>query len=227
MRHCIFPLGAFLLAARVMLGCSPAQCRMNDPDWVLREYAAALRRGDAERAWSLLSEETKRSTTFDAFREELRRNPAMMRLLADRMERPIGPPTLTAQVGTPDSEPIEMMRIDGQWRLKLSSLDPFSQATPLAALRSFVRAVKLRRYDVLLRLAPERDRQQLSKAQLRQAFEGAEREELFAFCQAIEVNLGRGELEINGDHATFDLGEGSTAELLLERGVWCIENYRP
>lgn len=223
-----FPtLCVFLLAVGQAQGCAPSSCKGQDPDRILRDYASAMRRGDAEAAWALMSEESKRTTTFEVFRDELLRDPNQAKELAALLERPIGPPMVTAQLGAPGDEPIEMLHVDGTWKLRLRSLDPYAQSSPMAALRSFVRAAQRRRYDVLLRLAPARDRQLLDEAKLRQAFEGPQREEVAALAQAIEAGLGHARLEVLGDRATFDLGAGSTVELVLENGAWHIENYRP
>jgi hypothetical protein len=227
MQRWFLSLGTFVLMVGASNGCTRSSCRAQDPGRVLRDYAAAVRAGDAERAWGLLSDETKRTTTFEAFQAELKRDPEQARELADLMERPIGPPVVTAQLGAPDGEPIQMVQLDGEWHLRLSSVDPYSQASPLAALRSFVRATTHRRYDVLLRLAPSQDRKLLDEDKLRKAFEGTEREEIATLSQAIEAGLGHGRLEVLGDRATFDLGAGSTVELVRENGNWCIENYRP
>lgn len=225
MSRLLFSLGVLAPVWAAVLGCARVSC--SDPAQVLREYAAAVRAQDAERAWALLSEETKLVTTFEAFRAELRSDPRLAAELADAMERPVGPPVVTTAIGGPDSEPVQLVLSDGKWRLRLSSLDPYPQSTPIAALRSFVRATKHRRYDVLLRLAPARDRKQLDENKLRQAFEGSDQRDVAELSQAIEAGLGFGRLELLGDRATFDLGGGSSVELLLEDGAWRIDNYRP
>lgn len=219
-------LGFALLVAGFAAGCAGSHCKAQDPDQVLRDYAAAVRRGDADAAWTLLSEETKRTTTFEVFRDQLLRDPKQAKQLAELMERPIGPTQLTAELGSPDADPIELVQLDGRWRMRLESLDPYSQSSPLAALRSFVLALERHRYDVLLRLCPSRDRQGLDEAKLRQAFEGPQRDEVAALSRAIADGLSRGRPQVQGDRATFDLGAGSTVELLLENGAWHIENYR-
>jgi hypothetical protein len=61
-------------------------------------------------------------------------------------------------LGSPDDEPIELVQLDGHWRIRRESLDPYPQSGPLAALRSFVSALERHRYDVSLRLCPSRDR---------------------------------------------------------------------
>lgn len=226
MMRTVHPIGVFTVLAMGGLGCAPQPCHQ-DPNRVLQEYATALRAGNAEAAWALLSEETKQSTTFEVFRSELERDPAFARQLADLMEQPVGPPIVTAQLGAPDADPVEMLQVDGKWRIRVASLTPYSQSSPMAALRSFARALKQKRYDVLLRLAPSKDRRLLSEDQLRQAFEGPEREEVAALSQALEAAFGYGRLEVHGELATFDLGAGSTVELVLDGGAWCIENYRP
>src|SRR5512138_1049783 len=110
MSRLVFSLGVLAPVWGAVLGCARASC--SDPAQVLRDYAAAVRAQDAEHAWALLSEETKRVTTFEAFRAELRRDPRLAAELADAMERPVGPPVVTAAIGGPDSEPVKMVLSD-------------------------------------------------------------------------------------------------------------------
>ena len=60
-------------------------------------------------------------------------------------------------------ETLRLRREDGTWRVVTDVIDWYSQRTPRQAVRSFVRAVEARRWDVLLRLLPEADREAIER----------------------------------------------------------------
>jgi hypothetical protein len=99
--------------------------------------------------------------------------------------------------------------------------------TPELALKSFVRAVKSRRYDVLLRLAPIADRTGLSERRLAEAFDGPDRSRIAALVSSIELALPSGRLDVKLNRATLDLGAGSRVTLVLQEGDWTLEDFLP
>ncbi len=113
MQRRIASFGIVFFMGGLAQSCSRSSCRAKDPNQSLRDCDTAVRSGNAEAAWALLSEETKRSTTFEVFRAEFLRDPRQAQELADLMERPIGPPLVTAKLGVPNSEPVEMVQIGG------------------------------------------------------------------------------------------------------------------
>ena len=215
-------LALLMLAA----GCG-LSTRPQNPEQVVGQYSDALRAGDARRAWSLLSEEARRAMPFELFRAELQRDPAAARRLADAVMRPSGPVTVTAVLVGADGDELHLVFEDGQWRLDADSIDPYPQATPRQALGSFVRAVRRRRFDVLLHLAPEADRKGLDAAKLARAIDVDQKAEVMAFVEALEAALPTAPVEILGNRATMGLGSGSTVQLVLEDGAWKIEDYLP
>ena len=66
------------------------------------------------------------------------------------------PPRVEVQL--PLGETVPLVLEDGRWRIDGPLLEPWGQRTPRAALRTFVRALEQRRYDVLSRLVPARYR---------------------------------------------------------------------
>ena len=79
------------------------------------------------------------------------------------------PPRVEVQL--PLGETVPLVLEDGRWRVDGPLLEPWGQRTPRAALRTFVRALEQRRYDVLSRLVPARYRAGLTADKLRQYWE--------------------------------------------------------
>jgi hypothetical protein len=219
-------LVGFVLAVLAVIGCGGPATPAKESAELLRNYAQALRDGDTLRAWSLLDEAEKRETSFEAFSFWVKTHPADVRRLAELLEHP-GGPDISASVSFEDSDRIEYVEQAGKYKIRLSSLDRFSQLTPLLALKSFVLAVKQQRYDVLVRLSSKSERKDWSEKKLKDAVEGIERARIAGLVRAIERALPRGKVEVLGSRATFDLGAGSQLTLVLEDGAWTIEDYIP
>jgi hypothetical protein len=62
--------------------------------------------------------------------------------------------------------------------------------------------------------------------ELKQAWDGEQREELERLVLAVNDALPTGRLEVTGDRATLAFGAGGTVELLRERGLWKIQDLR-
>ena len=81
-------------------------------------------------------------------------------------------------------EEVPLVLEGGRWRIDGPVYEAWGQATPRAAVRTFVRALDAHRYDVVLRLVPDRYRAGLSADRLRAFWEGDHREEHQALARA-------------------------------------------
>ena len=215
-----------LLALPSSLGCRGAGGA--DPENVLHEYSLALEAGRAEEAYGLLSVESKKSISFEQFQRILKENPEEARELAQSLRRPqVGPPRVTATVGGPDGEStILLVYEQGAWRVDASAVDLYSQRTPEAAVRAFLRAYDNRRYDVLLRFVPEDQSEGLTPGELKKSWEGEERADMDRLTGALKASLPTAKVELFGDRATLAFGTGGSVELVRERGLWKIEDLK-
>jgi hypothetical protein len=211
------------LSAVLLCACASGP-KARSPEDTLREYATALREGDAERAYSLLSEEARRTMPFESFQRMLAENPSEVREVAEALSRPAEPLQVTAVISSPEGETLHLVYEDGAWKADVSAVDLYSQATPLAALSAFVRAFEAKRYDVLMRFVPLQKREGLDEKRLEQAWEGDQKEEMQRLIEGLKSQLGTAKVEILGSRATVAYGAGGTVQLLLEDGAWKIED---
>lgn len=195
------------------------------PEETLREYAQALREGDAERAYSLLSAEARRTMPFESFERMLKENPNDVREVAEALSRPSDALEVTAVISSPEGETLQLVYEDGAWKADVSAVDLYGQSTPLSALSAFVRAFEAKRYDVLMRFVPLEKRDGLDEKRLQQAWEGDQKEEMQRLIEGLKSQLGTAKVEILGSRATVAYGAGGTVEMLLEDGAWKIEDF--
>jgi hypothetical protein len=215
---------AGLLVALLAGAC--AASRPTTPEATLSAYAAALRAGQAKEAYELLSTDAKKDIPYASFQRILRENPDEAVAIGRALAQPAAPARVTAVVKAPNGESLLLVLEDGAWRVDGSAIDLYGQGTPETALRSFVRAFKNRRYDVLLRFVPEGEREGLDAKKLESAWAGEERTELEGLVAAVESSLPSSSLEVTGDRATMAFGTGGTVELVRERGLWKVEDLR-
>jgi hypothetical protein len=209
------------LALGALLGCAhPAA----GPNATLSQLGAALERKDWAAAYALTSADFRARVPPSAFRAELEDGGAATQALARRLRAAgdAGRPRATVELSP--GEPVGLVGEGGRWVVDDPTIfDPWSQKTPRAALRSFVRALEERRYDVVLRLCPTRRRAGLSVEALRTFWEGEHKAENAALLVQLREALGAPIVEV-GDEARAPYGAGGEARLVREDGAWKIED---
>jgi hypothetical protein len=203
-------------------GCAGRSARRS-PETAVEAFADALRERDYHGAYRMLSAEYRAQVTEDELRERLERNPAERDELSALMARPTEETEITAEVPYGDGEVLHLRFEGGRWRLVGNVFDFYDQSTPRAALRSFIRAIERERYDVVLRFVPNADREGMTEAQLREAWQGENREAIARLLENLRASV-ENPITQNGNHATMPYGERFTVELLFEDGVWKIED---
>jgi hypothetical protein len=208
------------LIGGLALGCAQ---RAAAPAGAIEAYAAAVERKDYPAAYGLMSASFRQRVTLAEFRRqvepdavELGADARSLRESADRWTR-------RATVALPGDERVSLVREGGGWRLEGPPLEAYGQGTPRAALRSFVRAVENRRYDVLARLAPARFRAAVTAEKLRAFWEGAASAPNRGFLRELRLNLGARIAE-EGDEAFMTYGSGRQVRFVREDGSWRIES---
>ena len=217
-RRLCLPAAMFALAA--LAGCPARSAR---PASVVEAFGDALDDARYEDAYALLSAQYRRRVPFSEFRESLARNPSEVRELVGLLRHVDDADEVEAAVPLPDGDELTLVLVDGKWRIRGNVVDFYDQSSPRAALRSFVRAMERRRYDVVMRFVPEADREGMSPEQMQQAWEGESREEIERLIADLRSSLDE-PIEIVGDRATMSYGDGAAVQFLREDGVWRIED---
>jgi hypothetical protein len=199
------------------VGCAtqkPAQ----GPKETLDAYATALKAGRIEEAYSLLSDEAKKQLPYEAFARMVKENPEESATSPPLAVRPRSQSWCSQQ-----SPPLCRA---GQWRVDGSTIDLYSQASPEATVRAFIRAFENKRWDVLMRFVPDGKKEGLDAGKLKKAWEGEQKDELSRLTQALAAALPTAKFERIGERATMSYGAGGTVELLREHGAWKVEEFR-
>ncbi|HTM46830.1 MAG TPA: hypothetical protein VL137_17865 [Polyangiaceae bacterium] len=216
-------LGQVVLATLLLLpGCAADRA---SPNRVLQKYAEALQSGHTQDAYALLSTDARRDLPYAAFERMVRENPGEMQEISRSLLRPVDESYVTATVTGPDGQSLQLVYEGGGWLLDASALDLYSQATPQAALTSFIRAFEAQRYDVLLRFVPSAKMEGMDEKTLRAAWQGEQKTEMQQLVQTLKGSLSTLKVEQLGDRATLSYGSGGSVEMLREQGNWKIEEF--
>jgi len=211
--------GAAVLVIASVLACAH---KPEAPSATLQDFGAALARGDLRAAYALTSADFQKRTPYEAFAAGLGSNAADTVALGKRVGEQAArvAPRVDLQLG--QGEALSLVLEAGRWRIDGPVPEPWGQRTPRAALRTFVRALGERRYDVVLRLVPRRHRVDLTADKLRQYWE-AHKEETRALLARLQAALAAPIVE-SGDEAHMPYGPEHEVVFVREDGVWRIED---
>jgi hypothetical protein len=210
-----------LALAVTLAACAP---QAEDPHSVLHSYAKALDESRADDAYRMLSEDARRSTSLEAFRRMVKDDPEEVREIAKSLARPSSPAVVTATVTSATGQELQLVLEKGKWKVESSAIDLYAQDTPRHAIQGFVRALERKRYDVLLKYAPDARREWLDPQKLKNAWDGYEKDAIDQVVAGLKQALPTASIEETGDRATMPYSQG-TIQLVRERGVWKIEDF--
>lgn len=191
--------------------------RSAGPTETLAAFESALAAGRLDDAYALMSTAYKQTHDKDAFARSL--GPAERRAAA--RWKP-GKVELRAEVQLTDGETLPLVEENGAWRFARDPLDFYPQRAPDEALRSFLRAVEHKRWDVVLRFVPDKYRAQVTADAVRDRWEGERKPELAQQLAQVRAHLSE-PIEIAGDEARLVVAERKQVKLVREDGVWKVE----
>ncbi len=213
----------WILPMMLLVGCATPKAARRTPERVLKMYVQALRVGQFDQAYDLTSLSFRKRHSRADFKRLLKENKAGLK---DSLKMLKGGPVKTlikAEIRYGVNESLELEVEKGRWKIASDPTDFYSQKTPADALRSFVRAIERKRYDIVLRFVPSKWADAMTVGKLKKQWEGKKREEVVAMIKLLKENL-KAPIHRTGDRATMPYGEKSEVRFVLEEGIWKIED---
>jgi hypothetical protein len=208
--------------AAALLACAH---RSEAPGDTLAAFGAAVESKDYQAAYGLTSAEFRKRVPFDAFRAELETGGADAQALGRRLRENAARAPLHVEVDVDLGEKLPLVYEGGRWRVDGQPFELWSQRTPRAALRTFIRALERRRYDVALRLVPNRYRPGLTVEKLRAYWEGERKAENAALLDRLRAAISAGVPIVEvGDEAHMPYADRFEVRFMREDGAWKIED---
>jgi len=129
--------------------------RILSPTDSLLLYADALERKDYHKMYELMSNKYKKRISYKEFLKIIKENPKEVKSLIKLLQYPPEAVIQRTIIEYDSGERLILVLEDGEWKIDSNIFDFYNQSTPLRALYSFVRAIKNKRYNILLRFIPK------------------------------------------------------------------------
>jgi hypothetical protein len=210
------------LVALGLAGCASASA--DKPLSAVDAYVAALRGGDYAHAYDFMSASYRRGHSRDDFVKMMKDSPQEVKQTAERLTASGRKVEVSAKFVYDDlRDELPLVFESGAWRIASDPLEFYPQDTPAHALRSFIRAVELKRYDVLLRFVPNQWRAEMTEAKVKDQFEGDRKEDISRMMRLLTANLDN-PIDVEGDKARMPYGDRYEVKFLKEDGIWKIRD---
>ena len=223
MRQAKLLLAGILALGVVSSGCATPRAARRTPERVLKMYVQALKTGQFDRAYDLTSLSFRKRHSRTAFKRLLRENKSGLKHSIGQLKGGPVQTKIQAEVKYGSNETLHLEVEKGRWKIASDPTDFYSQKTPEDALRSFIRAIERKRYNIVLRFVPARWADAMTVGKLKKQWEGGKQKEVTALLKALKENL-KAPIHRSGDRATMPYGEKSEVSFVLEEGVWKIED---
>jgi hypothetical protein len=201
------------------LGCG----RPKGPAQTLDNYGRALKSHDFGAAYDLMSSSFRSKVSREDYVRMMRDNPREVDETADRLRGKRGSLEVSAEFEYGLGDQMRLVQEGGKWRIATNPLAFYDQSTPKAALRSFIRAFRLERWDVMLRFVPNQYREKMDTAKLKAQFTGPSKDQVEALMNTLEANVDEPIIE-RGNDARMSYGDRYEVKFVKEDGVWKLKD---
>jgi hypothetical protein len=212
---------SIVLAVALALG--PACGGGKGPDATLDKYGAALKNGDYAAAYELMSSSFRGKVSREAYERQMRDSGREVADTADRLRGKRASLEVSAELEYGLGDSLRLVQEGGQWRIATNPLAFYDQSSPKAALRSFLRAYRLGRWDVMLRFVPNSYAEKMDAKKMQAQFSGPSREQMENLITTLEANVDEPIVE-RGNDARMSYGDRFTVQFLKEDGAWKLKD---
>ncbi len=193
------------------------------PSGTLDQYGRALERKDYGRAYEMMSASYRGKVSREDYVRMMRDNGREAHETADRLRGTRGALEVTAELQYGLGDRMMMVQEKGAWRIAQNPLGFYDQSTPRAALRGFLRAYRLERWDVMLRFVPSAYREKMDAAKMKAQFMGPSRENMETLVNTLEANVEEPITE-RGNDARMTYGDRFSVTFVREDGTWKLKD---
>lgn len=209
----------FVGICAVMLGCAPS----GGPSQTLDQYSRAIHKRDFGESYDLMSSSFRSRVSRQNYVRMMRNTPREVEETAKRLRGTNGRLEVTAEFEYGLGDEMRLVQEGGNWKIQTDPLAFYDQSTPKAALRSFVRAYRLARWDVVLRFVPNAYRQKMDVAKIKAQFTGASKDQMELLARALEANVDQPIAE-RGNEARMAYAEKYEMTFVREDGIWKVKD---
>ncbi|MBA3458934.1 MAG: hypothetical protein H0T46_03165 [Deltaproteobacteria bacterium] len=197
--------------------------RSKGPSQTLDKYGRALKNHDFGAAYDLMSSSFRGKVSREDYVRMMRDNPREVDETAERLRGKRGSMEVSAEFEYGLGDNMRLVQEDGRWKIASNPLGFYDQSSPKAALRSFIRAYRLERWDVMLRFVPNTYREKMDATKMKSQFTGASKEQMEALINTLEANVEEPIIE-RGNDARMSYGDRYTVQFVKEDSAWKLKD---
>lgn len=207
----------------VLAACAGGPPAPRTPEATVSAFARAIAQRRYAEAYAMMSAGYRERVSFERFEAQLSENPDETVEMGNALMHARGPAAQQATLDYDDDAHLLLRRDGDRWYIASNVVDFYDQSSPRAALRTFVRAMERKRYDVVMRLVPSADKEGVTTDRMREAWSGDGREEVERMLSNLRNHIDN-PIEVVGNHATMPYGDRLRVQFLREDGAWKIED---
>ena len=201
-----------------------AGCHAGDgPSATLDQYGHALKGHDFAQSYDLMSSQFRGKVSRDDYVRMMKDNPREVDETAERLRGHHGGVEVSAEFEYGLGDQMRLVQEDGHWKIATNPMGFYDQSTPKAALRSFIRAYRLERWDIMMRFVPTQYREKMDVAKMKAQFTGASKESMETLMNSLEANVDETITE-RGNDARMQYGDKYEVKFVREDGVWKLKD---
>lgn len=208
-----------LLLAAAIAACGGG----SGPNQTLDRYGRALKNHDFGESYDQMSSSFRSKVSRDDYVRMMRDNPREVDETAERLRGKHGSLEVSAEFEYGMGDSMRLVQEGGDWKIATNPLGFYDQSSPKAALRSFIRAFRLERWDIMLRFVPNTYREKMDVAKMKAQFTGPSKEKMETLMSSLEANVDEPITE-RGNDARMSYGEKYEVKFLKEDGLWKLKD---
>ncbi len=197
--------------------------RSSGPSNTLDRYGRALKNHDFGESYDQMSSSFRSKVSRDDYVRMMRDNPREVDETAERLRGKHGSLEVSAEFEYGLGDQMRLVQEGGEWKISTNPLGFYDQTSPKSALRSFIRAFRLERWDIMLRFVPNQYREKMDTAKMKAQFTGASVEKMETLMNTLEANVDEPVVE-RGNDARMSYGEKYEVKFQKEDGVWKLKD---
>jgi hypothetical protein len=208
-----------LVLGLALLGCGSSK----GPSQTLDRYGRALKNRDFRTAYELMSSGFRGKVSRDDYERMMKDNPREVAETASRLRGKRGSIEVSAEFEYGLGDRMLLVQEDGRWKIASNPLGFYDQSTPRSALRGFLRAYRLERWDVMMRFVPNAYREKMDVAKMKAQFTGPSKDQMESLITTIEANIDEPIIE-RGNDARMSYGDRFNVQFVKEDGAWKLKD---
>ena len=201
------------------IGCGPPK----GPSQTLDKYGRALKNHDFGDAYDLMSSGFRSKVSREDYVRMMRDNPREVDETAERLRGKHGSLEVSAEFEYGLGDQMRLVQEGGRWRISSNPLGFYDQSTPKGALRSFIRAYRLERWDMMLKFVPTQYKEKMNPEKMKAQFTGPSKEQMETLMNTLEANVDEPIIE-RGNDARMSYGDRFEVKFVKEDGVWKLKD---